>query len=565
MFSQPVSIYINWASYDELSDNVELTEALALRQLDELLRLRSRGVRLDYYLMDAFWYAPEGAYRLWRKPHWPDGPDRWLARCLDQGVKPGLWVSTNTLCKLQPHEAWRDSLNAARSACCFFAGGFLAHFFESLHLWYERGVRLFKFDFADLNAATPEVAASMLPSEVRATNITVFSAALKQFRAKHPEVAFLGYNGFDEPSSPPLQGGTSLPFRKLIDPSWLEAFDAMYCGDPRPADVPAMNFWRSKDVYSDHMVRFYERAGYPFKGIDNSGFMVGTTGTCYHRGTAAWQGMLLLSLARGGWANTYYGNLDLIDNDKAAWFAKAQKLHLPLQARGETSTFGGTPGLSEPYGFVGADNQGAVLTVVNPSQSVASLALPLDRVPGGAGARLRVLFADAGFVPTVGGGQVTLGPEQMAVVGVGAYAAAELDLGTQADSPIPLDAQPVPAEFRPDGTGAIVTEVTPPKEGLLRIVFRQFDAGGFAKRTSGGSPPKGKPLGEMLTIGVTQGGKPVPLTINYNKAIWSGLSWAVGEVSLKGLAGGGPLRVRCATTEAGAATLTGKLHHVRYE
>jgi len=54
MVGKPVSIYINWAAYNELSDNVELTETPAMRQLSGLLRLRAAGVRFDYYLMDAF-------------------------------------------------------------------------------------------------------------------------------------------------------------------------------------------------------------------------------------------------------------------------------------------------------------------------------------------------------------------------------------------------------------------------------------------------------------------------------------------------------------------------------
>jgi len=52
MPTQPISVYINWAAYDELPDNVELTEELALRQLDEIIRLRGLGVRFDYYLTD---------------------------------------------------------------------------------------------------------------------------------------------------------------------------------------------------------------------------------------------------------------------------------------------------------------------------------------------------------------------------------------------------------------------------------------------------------------------------------------------------------------------------------
>lgn len=85
----PIVVYNNWSSYDELSDNVPQTEQLAMKELDELLRLRRRGVRFDYYMMDAFWYAKDGAYRTWRKTTWPDGPDRWLARCKQNGIKPG--------------------------------------------------------------------------------------------------------------------------------------------------------------------------------------------------------------------------------------------------------------------------------------------------------------------------------------------------------------------------------------------------------------------------------------------------------------------------------------------
>ena len=112
MLAKPFNVYINWGAYDELSDSVPLTEEVAMRQLGALLRLRARGVRLDSYLMDAFSYAPDGAYRAWRKPHWPQGPGRWLEGCLEEGIKPGLWFSGNTLCKLKAAPQWRDSLDA---------------------------------------------------------------------------------------------------------------------------------------------------------------------------------------------------------------------------------------------------------------------------------------------------------------------------------------------------------------------------------------------------------------------------------------------------------------------
>src|ERR1700677_3098407 len=91
----PISVYNNWSSYDELSDNIPLTETLAMRELDELLRLRKAGVRFDYYMMDAFWFSTDGGYRNWRAANWPNGPDAWITKCKDNGVLPGMWFSTN--------------------------------------------------------------------------------------------------------------------------------------------------------------------------------------------------------------------------------------------------------------------------------------------------------------------------------------------------------------------------------------------------------------------------------------------------------------------------------------
>jgi hypothetical protein len=71
-----------------------------MRELDNVIRLRKLGVRFDYYMMDAFWFDPDGAYRTWRKPNWPDGPGVWIRTCQDHGIKPGMWFSSNTLVKI---------------------------------------------------------------------------------------------------------------------------------------------------------------------------------------------------------------------------------------------------------------------------------------------------------------------------------------------------------------------------------------------------------------------------------------------------------------------------------
>jgi hypothetical protein len=557
MIKNPISVYINWAAYDELSDNVELTEAIAMEQLEHLLRLRKLGVRFDYYVMDAFWYARASGYRAWRQPHWPNGPEAWLKKCLENDVKPGLWLGSNALwCQLEATAAWRDSVSSSGNSCCLFQGGFLNDFLAMMHEWYERGVRLFKFDFADFAAATPEVERTMLPSEIRAANIAAFSAGLKSFRQLHPEVVLIAYNGFEEVMT---MQNTSVPVRKAIDTHWLEVFDSIYCGDPRPADVPAMRFWRAKDVYSDHQVRVYESSGFPLPRIDNTAFMVANTGTCYFRKTEAWKGMLILSLARGGWVNTYYGNLDLLDEVQAAWFAKAQGMFMELQQTGRSSTFGGWPGRGEPYGFLARQPAGALVTVVNPSQSVATLALPALGHQW-----KRLLFRDAGFEPVLKAEAITLGPEQMVVVGLGCYANETHDLGVQDDVVIPRQIEPLTAEFMADGAHAITTTIEPPANGFIRFGIQLTAKNGQGHRLSGGSPPKGKPLNELIQLSATQDGKPVAIRIEYDKQIWSGLSWAMGEIDAASLRASLPLTLRGCADCGETLNITGQVYRVQY-
>jgi hypothetical protein len=233
----PIVVYNNWSSYDELSDKVPLTEKLAMKELDQVLRLRRDGVRFDYYMMDAFWYAKDGGYRTWRKTTWPNGPDTWLNKCRENGIKPGMWFGTNLLVQLDPAP---DSLSKKRTAMCFYKGGFLPHFMKTLQLWYDRGVRMFKFDFVDFSAAPPAVEMSTQPEEKERRNQTAFREALREFREKNPGVVLVAFNGFG--SEMEMTSGP-FPFRHPIDLRWLTVFDSIYSGDPRPSDVPMMNFW----------------------------------------------------------------------------------------------------------------------------------------------------------------------------------------------------------------------------------------------------------------------------------------------------------------------------------
>src|SRR5579872_1974048 len=397
---RPVFVYNNWSAYDELSDRVVQTEALAMRELGEVLRLKKSGVRIDYYVMDAFWFDKYGGYRVWHKEHWPNGPDNWLKGCKENGIRPGMWFSTNLIAThqgryLEPVPEWENSMATDPSLLCLFEGGYLPHLAETLQLWYDKGVRLFKFDFAYFEAVTAAAKSRYTPEEIKEKNKTAFLGMLRRFRERNPDVLVTGYNGFGGDME-----NTFTPYRKTIDDRWLDVFDTLYCGDPRFSDVPMMDIWRSQDNYSDHQVGDWAFNGLPLRRIDNCAFMIGKTGTCYYRATHAWKGMLLLELARGGWLNVYHGNLELLSDDDAEWFAKVQALYLELQEMDRTKLLypGGTVA---PYGFGAEGRGGAVYTLVNPTQAMADM----SELWGGGGDKARVLYADGGYLPEVGSGK----------------------------------------------------------------------------------------------------------------------------------------------------------------
>ena len=546
MLNRPLGIYINWSAYDELSDKVQLTEELAMAQFEHFLRLRAAGAKLDCYLMDCFWYEPSGAYRTWRKPQWRDNGERWLAACREHGVMPGLWFGNNAVGKwagVHRHPTWAGSIDPAAEidqggSYCLFEGPFLTDYLAAMAHWYEQGVRVFKLDFLNQDACLGHHRLHLMPHEIRAANAFAMRAGLARFRAQHPAAIVIGYNGYEDIHT---QSSTEGAPRKSIDSRWLDGLDGFYVGDPRPADVPAHNFWRAKDIYTDHQVRCYLAQGFDRRVLDNAGFMIGTTGTCYFRGTEAWKGMLILSLARGGWLNTYYGNLNLLSAADAAWFARAQQLFWPLLAQGALTVLGGLPGAGSIYGFCLSGPQGSLTAVVNAGQ------LPADLTLSEVG-ESRILFRDAGYQPHVSNGLITVGPEQMVLLGTGAYATEAHDLGLQGDVRIPVSSTAVPVVAQPDGHQALIATVQMPATGSLRIILRQRGSDGVAKRTSGGAPPDGKTLGTLITLSASRDGQPVAIDLNYDKAIWSGLSWAVGEIPAERLSAG-PVLIRACSLE----------------
>jgi sugar lactone lactonase YvrE len=72
---------------------------------------------------------------------------------------------------------------------------------------------------------------------------------------------------------------------------------------------------------------------------------------------------------------------------------------------------------------------------------------------------------------------------------------------------------------------------------------------GQLRRTWAGGPPSGQNMGKVFGFSAAQNGRPIPVRVDYDKVIWSGLSWAVGEINLKDLTPGTPILLRFHSAE----------------
>ena len=112
--------------------------------------------------------------------------------------------------------------------------------------------------------------------------------------------------------------------------------------------------------------------------------------------------------------------------------------------------------------------------------------------------------------------------------------------------------------------GAIEASIPAPAKGALRVIMRQYGPDGRIPRTSGGAPPNGENMGKVFTIEATQEGRSIPVQIDYGRIIWSGLSWAAGEIKAADLAPGKPVLIRIHSAAKEPVTLEGAAYRVVY-
>ncbi len=567
----PIFVYDSGADPDGHSGHDQENRATAMQELAEAARLKQAGVRLDGFLVNGGWFAPGGGYREWRAAEWPKGPEAWIRQCRAQGIRPGLWFATNTLQGMSAAPAWRDSLENDGRAMSMFEGGFLADFMAVLQQWYDRGVRIFGLGAVDLTAVTTEGAASLSGEQIREHNAAALGKALEEFRKKNPAAVLLVIERQAQDAGGSNVAGTARGQAVL---GGRGVFNLVSTGPELTAEAPEVNLQRSLDIATDEAVRRLELSGIPLARIASPGVVVGQAGSGVDRnsdssrggddsprdrGAGFWKSSLLLALARGGGMNAVRGNLELIRGGDAVWMARVQRLFLALAAQGGMHSFGGAPNEDEAYGFAGATARGAVYVVMNPGQTMATLAFPGTK----ASAPGRVQFCDAGFSPRLSGNQITLGPGEMAMVGYGIYAQPRFNFGVQNRVVIPKSIEPVRADFKGALPGVIEADVEPPMYGELRVMMQRRGREGSGDAAVGNARPGDGRGDEAITVEATQNGRSIPLRVDQDALEWSGITWAVTEIDVNDLTPGLPVEVRFHVKDD-AGKLKGSAYQVEY-
>jgi hypothetical protein len=78
------------------------------------------------------------------------------------------------------------------------------------------------------------------------------------------------------------------------------------------------------------------------------------------------------------------------------------------------------------------------------------------------------------------------------------------------------------------------------------------------------SAPPGVRMGKFFVIAATQGGKPLPIDIRYDKRVWSGRSGGVGEIRHEDLTPGRRVHIRLSSADPDAVLLDGQIYRVVY-
>lgn len=366
-------IYSDWGAHDEMANEEKLDEAMALRLAANLQKGRQKGAEFDYYLMDDGWF--KDTYDHFNRELWLHGQKKFLDKLEEMGMKFGLWYDVNmSQLYLADHVV---RLEGDRGRICFSYKENADLFFDGVKTQLEQSnCAIIKLDFAFFECQSGEHSThSKEKIKSKEPAVRNFIEGLNEVYEKAPNLIVLGYNGF----TVDLECISSIDnnyTKYMISPWWCLYLDYLYCGDPRPSEIPIENMGESLIYYTDGMIKGFSESLMPYSAIDDHGTMIGTTNTIYYLGKGSFRNSYIMSISRGGKKAHLYGELELLDD--ADWkFIKDSKELLDFTSREdvETEAIFGNPRRGQVYGYSHSDGKIGYVTIVNPTDKEEAVLL----------------------------------------------------------------------------------------------------------------------------------------------------------------------------------------------
>ncbi|MFD0713437.1 hypothetical protein [Paenibacillus sp. GCM10027626] len=527
---QPISIYCDWGLHDELSDAIELTEAMTLDMLAHLQWMKEQtGIAFDYYLIDAFWFEPNGGYKSFKRSHWPGGPAKVKAKMEELGIKLGLWFDVNS--KFLGMQGMEDArIDHTEAALCLGDDGYWELLRDGLlHHIRHHGLKLAKFDFAQFECAQPGHA--HLPGEQsRPQLIRRFLELLAEVRDAEPEFVVLAYNGFTADYTW-IKDVDSSKEGYAVSPWWTLYVDYIYCGDPRPSELPALRLRDSIHSYTDAMIKQFTDAWVPYSAIDDHGIMIGNTGTIYRIGKEGWRNDWVLSFSRGNRKKHLYGDLTSLDENDYIFLRQAWLLADRAEEAGYTTAMVlGSPLKEQLYGYVNGNRKEGFITIFNPFPEVSSITVEAELAQwcGVEAAQIsisQVYGGESWQVPSTW--QTALAPIELPPFEVAMFSwTCEREAGEAEVHGLEKRYGPHAKLLLPFTSGSAANGMAIElqlSEGSY-LIAKYRDAAGRPLRITTGKPDH---VTLQLKAGVSgeQGGSTLKLEPIFTDEIWSGISW----------------------------------------
>jgi len=515
-------IYNDWGAHDELGTLVkpQLTEQLTSELLDVLQVMKTNyGTQLDYYVLDAFWYDPKGAYVSFKQPNWPRGYEPALQRMRALGMKPGLWFNLGggTL-DLKNTPGWQGPDRPCLSDPEF--AQLLEHAIE-VHV-RDHALSLLKFDFANLFC---QHEAGKSPSlAVLEKNADRLRQVCDKARRANPAMVILAFNTFSLVEM--MESTKRYDEAYAVSPWWLLWFDALYSGDSRPSEVPSVTSLRdSSNWYQDHVFRGFARSLLPLFMIDDCGTIIGKTSTIYYLGAEGFTDSWILNIMRGAHSPILYGDLRLLsENDKKFLAASIRFLRTQGKVLAHTQPILGIPGKGEVYGYLAQHEDLAFVTLVNPSLYAQSFAITVGSPAVARGFR-KLVFSNDGQAreeirPVTGVLSGKLIPGEIRIYALGTREKVSPLFLLPAPTREYHEATPIADPFA--GRKEAQLKIAPQQAGKTLAVIIQYQKGGEPDRSYD------RPQEIMKVTGETASG-PIRFSSIPREGtdIWSKCSWGV--------------------------------------